>query len=720
METLQMDLNPQQQQAVEHFEGPLLVLAGAGSGKTRVVTYRIVRLLERGVPASQILGVTFTNKAAQEMRERVEQLTNARVLISTFHSLGARILRESISTMGYSHGFSIYDEDDSNRLLKACLEELRLKDAAKQAKALRTMISNAKNALESPEDTKQWEASTDLERDFPEVYDLYQKKLKSCNAVDFDDLLYLTVKLFREHPGALAHYRKRWSFFLVDEYQDTNGAQYEMIRLLTQGQANLCAVGDPDQSIYSWRGAKVRNILNFGEDFPGATIVRLEQNYRSTQTILEAANSVIEHNPNRYEKNLWSDLGVGDKISLYEAWDEREEADFVVDSIEAYHKQGVPFQEMVIFYRTNFQSRVFEDRLLRRRLPYVIVGGVSFYQRKEIKDILAYLRVVHSDADYIAFARTVNMPKRGIGATTLTKIRQAAEAHQMPVVAFCEKLLKEPKLLSLGGKAKAGLTDYIDMIQQLRKISGLSQLVKETLSLSGYQMVLMEDPESMSDRRDNIYELIAKAEEWEEDRDEASLSDFLEELSLRSSLDSDGVGSNSVHLMTAHNGKGLEFDLVFMVGMEQDLFPHANSRGSFEAFEEERRLCYVGMTRARKWLYMTHARERRIWGGHRSMQPSRFLKEIEPEYVMDVSNTAASSSTSEWDTDSFLEASPSKPKQGSSSGIAEGDVVMHEDFGIGTVLKAFEGSLGLTYEVYFQNDESKKFLVAKYAKLEKL
>lgn len=698
-----MELNPPQKEAIEHFEGPLLVLAGAGSGKTRVVTQRIVRLLERGVPASKILGVTFTNKAAEEMRQRVEKLTQHQVLISTFHSLGARILRESIHVMDYDNGFTIYDEDDSLKLLKGCAEKLGILDLRTKLKKLRGLISNCKNELVEPDEAEQEGLGLSLDKDFAKLYRHYQAALVECNAVDFDDLIYLPVKLFREHPQVLKYYQMRWSFFLVDEYQDTNRCQYEMINYLVAAEGNLCVVGDPDQSIYSWRGARVSNILNFSKDYNGAKVIRLEQNYRSTQTILEAANSVIQHNDNRYEKDLWSSLGEGEKLRAYNAEDGYEEGRFVIDEIQEMHDEGTPLKEMVIFYRTNFQSRVFEDILLRKRIPYVIVGGVSFYQRKEIKDVLAYLRMVHSDSDYVSFARTINLPKRGIGATTLDKLRAASQEHKLPILTTCARILQGEIPFTLRKQARTGLEEYLSLIAELRKLDGLKDLVKNAMERSNYVSVLAADPETLDDRKENLQELLQIAEEWEENREDCNLATFLEELSLKSTLDQNTVGDDRVHLMTAHNSKGLEFDVVFMVGMEEDLFPHANSRGDYAAQEEERRLCYVGMTRARKLLYLTHANSRNLWGSHRHMYPSRFLQEIDPKYVEYVSTGQQGMG---WDTDSFVRGE-----------LDEGQLVMHEDFGIGTILRSFEGSLGLTYEIHFQNDDSKRFLVAKYANL---
>ncbi len=630
-------LNPSQISAVQHLEGPLLVLAGAGSGKTRVVTCRIAQLIESGVSPSQILAVTFTNKAAGEMRERIHALLPRYdyPTISTFHSLGVRIMRESIQHLGYAPNFLIYDEEDSNKLLRGCLQSVGIK---KEVKTFRGLISQAKNALHSPGDLDLSDLPHSMQRVFPEIYSLYQQRLREANALDFDDLLFLTVKLFQNHPTVLAHYQEQWPFLLIDEYQDTNQAQYLMARLIVGQKQNIFVVGDPDQSIYSWRGANIQNILNFEKDYPGARIIRLEQNYRSTTNILEAANALIQYNNSRYEKNLWSDQGAGEKIVLYVGETEREEAGFVVHEIERLHTfHQIPLSEMTIFYRTNFQSRLFEDFLLRKRLPYVIVGGISFYHRKEIKDLLAFLRMLVSDHDVVSFERTINLPKRGIGLATLEKIRSQAAQKEIPLFAYCVKLVAgEEEDVRLSAKQREGLSAYTRLIQNLRGLiesSSLQKLVIETIGQSNYLDILREDKETFEDRKGNVDELVAKAHEWEVMNDSTDLESFLEELSLKGSIDEANFSGDQVNLMTLHNGKGLEFQAAFLVGMEEDLFPHANSRNSFEALEEERRLCYVGMTRAKERLYLSAAETRFLWGQHRMMRPSRFLREIPKKYL---------------------------------------------------------------------------------------
>lgn len=645
---LSQALNPEQLEAVMHHEGPLLVLAGAGSGKTRIVTFRIAHLIESGVHPYQILAVTFTNKAAGEMKGRIQNITRGKnlhgnVTICTFHSLGVRILRESIDLLGYTSNFVIYDADDAEKLLKTCINHLNIESTteskAAQLKIFSNMISQCKNQLRLPEQLEARDYDQTNFKFFPEIYKLYQSRLKEYNAVDFDDLLFLTVQLLKQFPELLDKYQRRWPFLLIDEYQDTNHAQYMIARYIVGKQQNLFVVGDPDQSIYSWRGANIQNILNFESDYPGAKIVRLEQNYRSKRNILEAANALIRHNSKRYEKNLWSDLGPGEKISLYVGENERDEAYFVANRIEEhFSKERIPLKDMAIFYRTNFQSRTFEDFLLRKRIPYVIVGGISFYQRREIKDILAFLHVVHSDLDYISFNRTINLPKRGIGEATIEKLRFCAERAQLPLLVYCKNCIYDENAdIRLTAKQKTALKEYIEIITGLRTIEkeeSLQRLVIETIRRSNYLAVLNEDKETYDDRKANLDELVAKAAEWELLTENPTLSDFLAELSLKTTLDETEKSDDKVNLMTIHNGKGLEFTVAFVVGMEEDLFPHANSRDSFEAVEEERRLCYVGMTRAKEKLYLTAAESRFIWGSFRMMRPSRFLREI-PKDLME-------------------------------------------------------------------------------------
>lgn len=634
-------LNKEQKDAVTDIEGATLVIAGAGSGKTRVVTTRIAYLIETGIPASKILGVTFTNKAAEEMCERVRQISQHQVLICTFHSLGVRVLRESISYLGYQKDFIIYDEDDVSKLIKICLDELDWQQKKTDTKVFRSMISKAKNALRSPyEEIAVDKNADDIEMMFPKVYALYQRKLKEYQALDFDDLLFLTVKLWREFPHVLTMHQERWSFVLIDEYQDTNASQYAMAKLLVEKSHNLFVVGDPDQSIYSWRGANIQNILNFESDYPGAKVVRLEQNYRSCTNILNAANALISHNSGRLDKALWSDLGEGEKIKLFVGDGEREEANFVASQIEFLHfSQKLSLNQIVVFYRTNAQSRAFEDSLIYRSIPYRIIGGLSFYQRREIKDILAFLRISQSDADYISFARTINLPSRGLGEVTLDKLRMNANQEGMTILSYCEAVLNQQPLktiLRLTAKQKAGLNNYIQIIRNLRQAGAngsIRELVLAAIEQTGYMEFLANDKETYAERKENLDELISKGVEWEMSAPDPSLKAFLEELSLKSSLDETDQSEERLSLMTIHNGKGLEFTVTFLVGLEEDLFPHINSKDSPEAIEEERRLCYVGITRAKKELYLSYCRTRYLWGTLRDQRPSRFLRELPSELV---------------------------------------------------------------------------------------
>ncbi len=725
MAQIEAGLNPPQREAVEHDQGPLLVLAGAGSGKTRVVTFRIIRLLERGVDPHRILAVTFTNKAAGEMRNRVANATQADVLVSTFHSLGARMLRESIHHLSYRRDFTIYDEEDVERVIKGCADDMGLAVERSDIKKFRLLISKAKNALQSPDEFDVGERGLSAERG-QSIYRAYTQRLFQFNAVDFDDLLFLPVRLLKECPEVLEYYQQRWHYLLIDEYQDTNQAQYELIRLLVAQRRNLCVVGDPDQSIYSWRGAEIRNILDFQQDYPDAKVVRLEQNYRSTTHILDAANALISNNTSRFEKNLWSALGAGEKIGLFTGQDDAEETAFVARCIRHHRdKEGINLNDMVVFYRTNFQSRAFEDRFLAARIPYVIVGGVSFYQRREVKDIMAYLRMVHSGSDMVSFERTVNLPKRGLGAQTVEKIRSAAMAEHVAILDFCRGLVKGAQThLTLTAKQKGALKGYVDIIDELRQLvdkGTLKSLVQAVIDKTSYMAYLNLEEETYADRSANLEELVTKAHEWEHERVNGTLGEFLEELSLKASLDEVDPLQPRVSLMTIHSGKGLEFPVAFLVGMEEDLFPHINSRDSDTALEEERRLCYVGMTRAQKYLYITHVRSRTLWGTRRAMYPSRFLKELPREHCRPLREPMSSASTShkevmEDEADEHV-VYDEPVRASTSSAFKAGDVVFHREFGIGTIESIYEGGAGLTYKVFFSKDGQTRSLIAKFSSL---
>lgn len=610
-------LNPEQHRAVHHKNGPLLILAGAGSGKTKVVSLRIAYLIDQGVPPDAILGLTFTNKAAKEMRDRVANIVGKNVLISTFHSLGVQILRQTIHYLGYSNQFVIYDEEDSEKLLKNIIKEQFGSKSPFDAKSAKALFSHAKNNL----------AMADF-GDHGPIYKLYSEHLKNCNAVDFDDLLFLPVTIFRQFPEILQRFQQRWHYLLVDEYQDTNIAQYELIRLLVEKSKNLFVVGDPDQSIYSWRGANINNILNFERDYAGASLIRLEHNYRSTETILQAANAVIQNNCKRYEKKLISTHGKGNKIGIFQAFSERQEAEFVAQTISNLQSEkNLRLNDTVVFYRTNFQSRALEDELIYRKIPYTIVGGLSFYQRKEIKDILAYLRLLEHPTDVLAFTRIINLPKRGFGDVFIAKVVQCARETATPIVY----LLDGPAPFPMTAKQKENWDELAKIFQYLREEKSkvtVAQLVRTTIQATKYLSVLDADEETRDERKENVAELIAKAAEWQGTKEKPSLTNFLEEIALATSTDVMTNDGDRLSLMTVHNGKGLEFNTVFIVGLEEDLFPHINSKRGHDDVEEERRLFYVGMTRAKETLFISHVRQRQLWGTTRFMVQSRFLYEI--------------------------------------------------------------------------------------------
>jgi len=714
-------LNPQQLQAVEHIQGPMLVLAGAGSGKTKVATLRIAQMIESGISAENIVGVTFTNKAAQEMKKRVDHYVGCDVLISTFHSLGVRILRESIHHLGFTNDFAIYDEQDSERLVKEVIRDLGLSQNTK-IKEVRTLLSNCKNDLNAPAKGDQYI--------FP-VYERYQEKLKSCNAVDFDDLLFLPNVLFEKFPEILQQYQSRWQYILVDEYQDTNHAQYSFVKSLSGARSNVFVVGDPDQSIYSWRGANIDNILRFEKDFPGAQVVRLEQNYRSTATILQAANTVIEKNAKRFDKKLWSALGDGDKIQLFVADNERQEAYFVIDSVQKLvTDKGACYNDITILYRTNFQSRLFEDACFSKRIPYTIVGGISFYQRKEVKDILGYLRLLDNPKDRISFARIINLPKRSIGDTTITKLLQAQDSANVPILDFLFQMYRDDSWdsldFSLATRQKKGLIEFTKLMLSFREIQekdDLSALVGAVIRDSGYREVLEQEPETRQERLENIEELHAKAMQWQQDNQETELSEspiteslltkslltkFLEELTLATSHDRASSDTPSISLMTLHNAKGLEFRYTFLVGLEEGLFPHIISKEDSDDVEEERRLFYVGITRAKEKLWISCARRRTLWGATRAMHPSKFLHDIPLDLFQKVSFRHASTYT------------PPSASYTSKEEFQEEDIVLHATFGVGKILRSYTGSMGPMVDVHFSNIDEVKKLVLQYASLKKV
>ncbi len=628
------NLNPPQREAVLHGEGPLLILAGAGSGKTRVIVHRIAWLIrEKAVPPWQILAVTFTNKAAGEMRERVEKLLGGGEvpLIATFHSACARILRREIHHLGYEGNFAIYDDRDSEKLLKAIVAELNLDEKRFPAKMFAAAIDDAKNAGQMPEDLP--DSDYFMEK-VARVYSTYQERLKKCNALDLGDLVLLTVRLFETVPEVLERYRERYRWLLVDEYQDTNPIQYRLVRLLAGTRQNLCVVGDDDQSIYRWRGASIRNILDFEKEFSGVKVVKLEQNYRSTRTILSAAGKVVEKNRGRKQKTLWTENPGGERIVYRRLEDEREEARFVCRQIERFRREGGDLRDVAVFYRTNAQSRVVEDALVADDIKYRIVGGMRFYERMEIKDILAYLKALDNPADEIALKRIINTPPRGIGLATVDRI---AELAGQKGILFYDALAEAGKggLLAAGPRGK--VASFLAMLERFKEVAAttpLKELVRTIIEDTGYAERLKgERSEEAEDRLANLQGLLDALDEFERSSGEHNLSAFLEKVALVSDLERGENGRSAVTLMTLHSAKGLEFPLVIMIGMEEKLFPHVRALEYNDQMEEERRLCYVGMTRARERLFLTNARRRRIFGQDQYNQPSRFIADIPDDFL---------------------------------------------------------------------------------------
>ena len=628
------NLNPPQREAVLHNEGPLLILAGAGSGKTRVIVHRIARLIrENNVNPRNILAVTFTNKAAGEMRERVEKLLGGgeSPLISTFHSTCARILRREIRHLGYEGNFAIYDEKDTEKLLKEIVSEMNLDEKRFPAKLFASAIDDFKNAGRLPADVPAHDIKTEK---IAGVYSVYQERLKRCNALDFGDLVLLTVRLFETMPEVLDRYRERFQWLLVDEYQDTNPIQYRLVRLLAGTRKNLCVVGDDDQSIYRWRGADLRNILDFEKDFPGVKVVKLEQNYRSTGTILAAAGRVVEKNRGRKRKTLWTENPAGERIVYRQTADEREEARFVCREIERYARKGGGGGDVAVFYRTNAQSRVVEDALVAEGIPYRMVGGMRFYERMEVKDILAYLKAIDNPADEVALKRIINTPPRGIGLATVDRISELASSRG---ILFHDALREAASggLLASGPRGK--VASFVDMMERFRKWAetvSLTELASRIIRESGYEARLKDErSEEAQDRLANLQELLAAMDEFERVDGEKTLSSFLEQVALVTDLEREESGQGVVTLMTLHSAKGLEFPLVFIVGMEERLFPHGRALEDDAQMEEERRLCYVGMTRAKERLYLVNARRRRIFGQEQYNRPSRFIGDIPKECI---------------------------------------------------------------------------------------
>jgi len=634
-------LNPAQKQAVEHTDGPLLIMAGAGSGKTKVLTCKVANLLAKGVSPWSILAITFTNKAATEMRERVDRMIGEGakdVWLSTFHSFCARFLRREVEATGmYKRNFVIYDSSDSQVVIKDCLKELNLDPKQYAPSSIQNAISNAKNQLMGPKAMAR-DADNFFQQKVAEVYALYAKKLRTNNAMDFDDLLMVSVLLLEEHEEIRVKYQNRFKYILVDEYQDTNGAQYQLTKILAAKHHNLCVVGDADQSIYGWRGADIRNIMDFEEDYPEARTIKLEQNYRSTKNILAAANAVIEHNINRKKKELWTENATGEKLTIYEARDERDEAEFIATTVM---KQKTIFNasygDMAVLYRTNAQSRVVEETFMRRGIPYTMVGGLKFYDRKEIKDILAYLRVIYNPLDTVSLLRIINVPKRGLGATTVAKLADFAENNGLTlfdVISSEETLSQIPGITARVKKPLELFSTFIFQFMGYQANMRIDDLIEKVLEESGYLRELQEEkkPENES-RIENLKEFVGVARDFQKTEDNPNLENFLSTLSLVSDIDNADMEDDRITLMTLHSAKGLEFPTVFMVGMEEGLFPHSRTLMDENEIEEERRTCYVGITRAQRKLYLTCAHQRTIYGKTSMSTPSRFLDEIPEEYT---------------------------------------------------------------------------------------
>jgi DNA helicase-2/ATP-dependent DNA helicase PcrA len=696
-------LNPTQHNAVTHTEGPLLVIAGAGSGKTRVLTYRIAHLIrEHNVDPANILAITFTNKAAKEMKERIAALVgrvSGAMWISTFHSCCVRILRQNGDRLGYNKNFAIYDDNDTTRLITYCMRDLNIDTKRYPANKISYAISNAKNELIDAE-TFGARALTHVERIVADVYKLYQDRLYQSNAMDFDDLIMVTVNLLKLFPSVLEAYQDRFKYILIDEYQDTNFAQYELVRTLAGKHRNLCVVGDEDQSIYKFRGADIRNILEFEADYPDCSVIKLEQNYRSTKNILNAANQVMQNNRTRKPKALWTENEHGDPIVRYQGENEHEEATFVVNEIEQLVKRGAYYKDCAVFYRTNAQSRVVEEMFLRYGVPYRIVGGLKFYDRAEIKDVLAYLRVLSNPHDAVSFKRIINVPRRGLGDTSIAKIDAFALQNN---ISFYDAVTRMDEIHSLSSAAVKNLKKFMammDELQSLKEKETVDCLTRAMLEMTGYLAGYeAEGTTDASNRAENVKEFLGVAKEFVDTRDEPTLDEFLEEISLVSDIDNYDNDQDSVTLMTVHNAKGLEFNNVFIVGLEEGVFPHARSLTDPSEVEEERRLFYVGVTRAMQKLHLCNAWSRNLWGGTNYNSPSRFLSEIPSELLENAEQ---------------IDAQGKLPSQ--IGEFSAGDQVYHEKFGNGRVISVKSAD---QLSVYFAG-EGEKTLLLKFAPLQKI
>lgn len=753
-------LNDVQKMAVTYTDGPMLILAGAGSGKTRVLTYKIAYLLENNICKPwEILAITFTNKAAKEMKERVEGLIgeNAKdIWLGTFHSICVRILKREIELLGYSRDFNIIDEQDKQKVLKEVLKKLNIDEKNFAVSSLVCEISNAKNKMEKPEVAmKKWRGDYRMEI-IGKVYDAYQKTLKQNNSLDFDDILCLTVELFMKNPDRLAYYQNKFRQILVDEYQDTNHVQFMLISMLGASHGNVCVVGDESQSIYAFRGADISNILDFEKEYEGAKVVKLEQNYRSTKTILNVANSVINNNKSKIEKNLWTENDDGEKIKYFTSKNEYEEVEYIVDKIDAMCRTGkYTYKDFALLYRTNAQSRVIEDIFMREGTPYKLIGGTKFYSRKEIKDMIAYLKVINNTKDNVSLTRIINEPKRGIGDTSVERIKLKAEENNLSAFEY----IKEPANIAelRCSNAVENFKNLILDLENLKDKITVSELMKKVLELTGYEAELMKEKNMENESRlENIYEFIGVAKEFEEEEADNSLQDFLDSIALVSDVDNLEDTTEAVTLMTMHNAKGLEYPVVFLIGMEEGLFPSKRSQDEENGIEEERRLCYVGITRAKKELFLTNARQRTMYGTTTYTIPSRFVEEIPNEYLDEkaLDNKKQNEKKQErytdqeysrvesWLSHTYNEIADSesngiytprtKPrkvgmdatmflknlntnsfkKENMSSTVKEGDKVRHKKFGVGIVTSINEEDSMTIAEIKFESYGMKRLIVS--------
>jgi len=714
-------LNPQQREAVCHGEGPSMVVAGAGSGKTRVITCRISHLIrEIGVDPESILAITFTNKAAGEMKERIRNILNQREgspWVSTFHSFCLRMLRKHITELGFSSDFAVYDAQDQLTLVKQCMKAVQINTDAFPAKSLLNHISGFKNDFVLPDQMDLDNMSYGNQMKAAELYPVYQAALKSNNALDFDDLLAFTAKLFQQVSSLREYYDKKFQYILVDEFQDTNAVQYELVRLLSRDVNNVCVVGDDDQSIYRWRGANIENILKFEKDYPGTTVIKLEENYRSTQNILSAAGNVVRENLNRNEKTLWTQNEKGDPIVCHKAEDETSEAAFVCDRIQNLcQEEGYSFNEIAILYRTNAQSRVIEDILIRAKIPYQVIGGLRFYERKEIKDVLAYLRVLINPDDSVSLKRIVNVPARGIGKISLEKVEAYCRGKALTLFEGLRQAGQGGLIGAAATKKIANFISIMDRLDSIYRQSNPLELLTEVIDRSGYATMLKnEDTRESKGRMENLNELYTAVEQLVENEN-GSLREFLDSTALVADLDNLDETRGILPLMTLHTCKGLEFSAVFVVGMENGLLPHASSMSDSAEYEEERRLCYVGFTRAKKRLFVSHARRRRIYGNTFNYPPSEFLNSI-PDEVM-----VRESGFQEYQTETSIQYSGSSNSSfaietESTVSFSIGTKVLHPKFGPGIVINRSGEEEDLKLEVFFKGPHGKKKLAANLANL---